>query len=67
MAKQFGLVREIKLVGNFYEAEGFPFKFSRYYYEKLGIPRKPGETPRLAAPFIAAEEVFKTATTITKD
>ncbi len=51
--------RAIRLVDNFYEAEGSPFKFSKFYYEKL--------TDRVASPFIVAEEVLKTSTSVSKD
>ncbi|SNS29284.1 Possible hemagglutinin, partial [Humidesulfovibrio mexicanus] len=59
--------REIKLVDGFYEAEGSAFKFSKYYYERLGIPKEVGKSPRLATPFLAAEEVYKTSGPIVKD
>ena len=52
--------REIKLTDGFYQAEESAFKFSEYYYKKLwGTGR--------GAPFLQAEEVFKTAKTIVPD
>ncbi|MBC3387484.1 hypothetical protein [Pseudomonas sp. SWRI179] len=44
----------------FYQAEGTPFKFSEYYYNRLWATGR-------GAPFAQADEVLKTATTITTD
>lgn len=52
--------RTIKLSNGFYEAAGSPFKFSEYYYKKLW------NTGR-GAPFLQAEEVLGTASSITPD
>jgi hypothetical protein len=52
--------REIILTDGFYQAEKSAFKFSEYYYKKLW------DTGR-GAPFLQAEEVFKTAKTILPD
>jgi RHS repeat-associated protein len=51
---------EVELVDGFYQAEGSAFKFSQYYYEKLWGSGRP-------APFLAAQEVYDTATTIMPD
>uniref|UniRef100_UPI00037EC994 two-partner secretion domain-containing protein n=1 Tax=Pseudomonas umsongensis TaxID=198618 RepID=UPI00037EC994 len=55
-----GSLPEIKVVDGFYEAEGTPFKFSEYYYNRLW-------TTGRGAPFVQADEVLKTATTVTPD
>ena len=52
--------REIKLVDGFYTAEGSAFKFSKAYYEKLWATGR-------GAPFLQADEVVRTATSITLD
>jgi filamentous hemagglutinin len=52
--------REIQLVDGFYQAEGSAFKFSKYYYERLWATGR-------GAPFIQAQEVLNTATTVTPD
>ena len=52
--------REIILTDGFYQAEKSAFKFSEYYYKKLW------DTGR-GAPFLQAEEVFKTAKTVIPD
>ena len=49
---------EIKMVDGFYQAEGTPFKFSEYYYNRLWSTGR-------GAPFVQADEVLKTATTVT--
>jgi filamentous hemagglutinin len=55
-----GSLPEIKVVDGFYEAEGTPFKFSEYYYNRLWSTGR-------GAPFVQADEVLKTATTVTPD
>jgi RHS repeat-associated protein len=63
-AKGFQLLgtaaREIQLVDGFYQAEGSAFKFSKYYYERLWATGR-------GAPFIQAQEVLSTATTVAPD
>ncbi|QXZ11959.1 filamentous hemagglutinin N-terminal domain-containing protein [Pseudomonas sp. AO-1] len=55
-----GSLPEIKMVDGFYQAEGTPFKFSEYYYNRLWSTGR-------GAPFVQADEVLKTATTVTPD
>jgi filamentous hemagglutinin len=55
-----GSLPEIKMVDGFYQAEGVPFKFSEYYYNRLWSTGR-------GAPFVQADEVLKTATTVTPD
>ncbi|MGQ0595705.1 two-partner secretion domain-containing protein [Aquabacterium sp.] len=52
--------REINLVDGYYQVEGSAFKFSKYYYEKLWSTGR-------GAPFVQAEEVLKTATSVQPD
>ncbi|MCT7329677.1 hypothetical protein, partial [Ralstonia mojiangensis] len=52
--------RAIQIVDGFYQAEGTPFKFSEYYYNRLW-------TTGRGAPFVQAQEVLSTATEITPD
>jgi hypothetical protein len=52
--------REIQLIDGFYQAEGSAFKFSKYYYDKLWSTGR-------GAPFLQAQEVLQTATTMTAD
>jgi RHS repeat-associated protein len=54
------LAREINLVDGFYRAKDSAFKFSKYYYEKLW------NTGR-GAPFVQAQEIVDTATTVIPD
>lgn len=53
-------VRKISFSNGFYEATGLPFKFSEYYYHKLWSTGR-------GAPFLQAEEVLSTATSISPD
>ncbi|MEE9927522.1 hypothetical protein [Microvirgula aerodenitrificans] len=57
---EVGSTREIKLANGFFQAEGAPFKFSEYYYRRLWLTGR-------GSPFIQAEEVLKTATTVSPD
>ncbi|MEX5573763.1 filamentous hemagglutinin N-terminal domain-containing protein [Pseudomonas lijiangensis] len=60
IASAKGSLPEIKMVDGFYQAEGAPFKFSEYYYNRLWSTGR-------GAPFVQADEVLKTATTVTPD
>jgi hypothetical protein len=51
--------RTIQLVNGYYQAEGTFIKFSQQYYERLIQTGRP-------APFLAAQEILRTATTITQ-
>ncbi|MDX4956363.1 RHS repeat-associated core domain-containing protein [Delftia acidovorans] len=53
-------VRKISFSNGFYEAAGSPFKFSEYYYHKLWSTGR-------GAPFLQAEEILSTATSISPD
>jgi RHS repeat-associated protein len=52
--------RQIELIDGFYDAAGSRFKFSEYYYERLWSTGRP-------APFLQAQEVLETATSVTPD
>jgi hypothetical protein len=52
--------REIRLAEGYYQAEGLPFRFSRYYYEKLWATGR-------GAPFLQAEEVLATGRMVGAD
>lgn len=52
--------RKIIVVNGFYQAEGSAFRFNEYYYNKLWSTGR-------GAPFLIAEDVLKTAKTITVD
>lgn len=51
--------REIQLVDGFYEVQG-SFRIKAWYYEQLMSSGRP-------APFLQAQEVLQTATTVTAD
>ena len=60
MGEAANAAREIEVIDGFVDAEGSPFKFTEYYYDKLWNTGRP-------APFLQAQEILDTAISIEAD